>query len=413
MPTLDALARHCTRTVASALLCAVPVLSQSSLPNYAAAWTPVSGSIHASSTLVAEGRVARTSSIAKLGTDAAPLRIGIVGLTHDHVHWLLGRKNQGDIEIVGIVEPNRALVQRYAAQYGFSMDIVFTSMTEMLDKTRPASLAAFGSIFEHLAVVEAAAPRGIHVMVEKPLAVSLDHATRMKALADKHHITLMVNYETTWYPTLHEANAILRAGGIGALRKVVVHDGHKGPQKIGVSQEFLHWLRDPVQNGGGAVTDFGCYGANLMTFLMRGERPTAVTAVLRQFQPTDYPKVDDEATIILTYPGAQAIIQASWNWPIGRKDMELYGVQGAVVAENRNTLRTRLSEAAEESRRTLPERASPDNDPFAWFKALIQGRITPASYDPSSLDNNMIVMEILDAAVRSAREGRTIQLAPK
>jgi predicted dehydrogenase len=350
------------------------------------------------------------SSIRRRETAAAPLRIGVVGLTHDHVGWLLGQKRDADIEIVGIVEPNRELVRRYVAQYGLRTDLVFDSMSEMLDKARPAAVAAFGSIAEHLAVVEAAAPRGIHVMVEKPLAMSLDHATRMKALADKHHITLMVSYETTWYPSLYEATDILRAGRIGELRKVVVHDGHKGPKKIGVTAEFLDWLRDPEKNGGGAVIDFGCYGANLMTYLMQGQRPTSVTAVLQQFQPTDYPKVDDEATIILTYPRAQAIIQASWNWPIGRKDMEIYGVQGTLVAENRNTLRTRFSEAAEETRTTLPERAAPGNDPFLYFKALIEGRIAPDRYDPSSLDNNMLVMEILDAAIRSAREGRTIPL---
>jgi predicted dehydrogenase len=347
-----------------------------------------------------------------LAADDKPLRIGVVGLTHTHVHWLLGREQLKDIEIVGIVEKNRDLARRYTQQYGLSMDNVYDSMAEMLDKTKPDAVTAFGSIHEHLAVVQTAAPRGIHVMVEKPLAVSLAHAQNMKALADKHHIKLMVNYETTWYPTLYQANDLLRAGQIGEVRKVVVHDGHKGPKKLGVNQEFLDWLGDPVQNGGGALTDFGCYGANLMTFLMQGKRPTSVTAVLQNFQKQDYPKVDDEATIILTYPQAQAIVQASWNWPVARKDLEIYGVQGQLMADSRHQLRTRLSEKAEEKTLTLPERTYPDNDPFAYFKALIEGRITPGKYDPSSLDNNMIVMEILDAAARSARQGKTIQLKP-
>jgi len=411
MPTFDVIVHASVRTIVTAALCAVPVVSQPPAHRVAAMRTNVRESFHPA--LTSEGPAVMTSLMPASQTHGAPLRIGVVGLTHDHVHWLLGRKRDGDIEIVGIVEPNRELAQRYATQYGFSMDIVFDSIPEMLSETRPAAVAAFGSIFDHLAVVEAAAPRGIHVMVEKPLAVSLDHARRMKALADRHHITLMVNYETTWYPSLYEANDILRAGRIGELRKVVIHDGHKGPTKIGVSPEFLGWLRDPVKNGGGAVIDFGCYGANLMTYLMQGQRPTSVTAVLQHLQPNDYPNVDDEATIILTYAGAQAIIQASWNWPIGRKDMEIYGVQGTLVAENRNTLRTRLSETAAETSRTLPERAAPENDAFPYFKALIEGRLSPGKYDPSSIDNNMLVMEILDAAIRSARQGRTVQLEPK
>lgn len=345
--------------------------------------------------------------------DAPPLRVGVVGLTHTHVHWLLGREKLGDIEIVGIVEKNKDLARRYTQQHGLSMDIVFDSMAEMLDKTRPTAVTAFGSIFEHLAVVQMAAPRGIHVMVEKPLAVSLAHANKIKALADKYHITLMVNYETTWYPTLYKAYDTLQSGAIGELRKVVVHDGHKGPKLIGVNQEFLDWLGDPVQNGGGALTDFGCYGANLMTFLMQGKRPTSVTAVLQNFQKKDYPKVDDEATVILTYPRAQAIVQASWNWPIARKDLEMYGVQGQMLADGRNKLRTRLSEASDETSAVLPELVYPNNDPFAYFKGMIEGRIKPARYDPSTLDNNMIVMEILDAATRSAKQGKTIYLKPQ
>ncbi len=397
--------------IVSVALWSVPLVSPPSSRTVAAMGR--SGGERSPPSLTSEGPVVMTSLMPASDTDGAPLRIGVVGLTHDHVNWLLGRKRDGDIEIVGIVEPNRELAQRYATQYGLSMDIVFDSMSEMFDKTKPTAVAAFGSIFDHLAVVEAAAPRGIHVMVEKPLAVSLEHAKRMKVLADRHHITLMVNYETSWYPSLYEANDLLQAGRIGALRKVVIHDGHKGPKKIGVSPEFLGWLRDPVKNGGGAVIDFGCYGANLMTYLMRGQRPTSVTAVLQQLQPNDYPQVDDEATIILTYPGAQAIIQASWNWPIGRKDMEIYGVQGTLVAENRNTLRARLSESAEETRRTLPERTAPEHDAFPYFKALIDGRLTPGRFDPSSIDNNMIVMEILDAAIRSASQGSTVRLEPK
>jgi predicted dehydrogenase len=343
---------------------------------------------------------------------ATPLRLGVIGLTHSHVHGLLGRKNRGDIVIVGIAEPNRELARRYAQRYGLSADILFSSAQEMIDRVKPTAVAAFGSTFEHLAAVQAAAPRGIHVMVEKPLAVSLEHARTMQALADRHHIVLMVNYETTWYPTLYRAVATLHADSIGPLRKVVVRDGHRGPAKInGVDPEFLAWLNDPVKNGAGALMDFGCYGANLMTFLMRGVRPTSVTAVTQQLQPRDYPRVDDEATIVVTYPQAQAIIQASWNWPIGRKDLEIYGTRGYVMTDNRSVMRTRASEAATEHTETLPERAAPGDDPFSYFKALVEKQVVPGEWDPSSLANNMIVMEILDAARRSAREGRTIALS--
>lgn len=339
-----------------------------------------------------------------------PLAVGIAGLSHSHVHWLLGRKDRGDLKIVGIAEPNKQLAARYAKQYGYSLDIVFDTIQEMIDKTRPTAVTAFGPIYQHLEVVEKCAPLGIHVMVEKPLAVSLDHAKKMKALAERHKIWLLTNYETTWYATNHKAYEMVNEGAIGDLRKIVVHDGHEGPKEIGVNDEFLEWLIDPEQNGGGAITDFGCYGANLITWLAKGERPMAVTAMTQQIKPDIYPLVDDEATILLKYKKMQGVIQASWNWPFSRKDMEVYGKTGYIVSDNRTRLRFRLSNDKQEKYNKLSERQSPNDDPFAFFAAVITNKIKMPAYDLSTLENNMVVMEILDAAIKSAAKGQTIYL---
>lgn len=342
-----------------------------------------------------------------------PLKVGVVGLTHTHVHWILGREDRGDIEIVGIVEPNRDLAERYSKQHGYPMAIVFNTMEEMINTTQPEAVTAFGTIYDHLKVVEISAPLGIHVMVEKPLAVSLEHAKKMEALAKKHNIHLLTNYETTWYPSNHKAYDILKSGTVGDLRKVVIRDGHKGPKKIGVNSEFLEWLIDPVQNGGGAIMDFGCYGVNLMTWLQNGEKPNTVTAVTQQLQAENNPKVDDDATIILTYDNSNAIIQASWDWPMGRKDMEIYGLTGAIYADNRNDLRVRIAEGYDgykEEVYNLEERQAPLDDPFALFAAVIRNEIILDSFELTSLKNNMIVMEILEAARKSAQSKKTIEI---
>ena len=346
-------------------------------------------------------------------TQSEPLRIGVVGLTHTHVHWILGREDLGDIEIVGIVEPNKDLAERYSKQHGFSLDLVFDSLESMIEQTKPEAVTAFGTIKEHLEIVATCAPLGIHVMVEKPLAVSLDHAKKMKALAEKHQIHLLTNYETTWYPTTQKAYEIVSTGKIGDLRKVIIRDGHRGPVKLDINKEFLDWLLDPEHNGAGALTDFGCYGANLMTWLNRGERPISVTAITQQLQRENNPKVDDEATIIVTYKNSTALIQASWNWPIGRKDMELYGLLGAAYADNRHDFRIRMAEGYdqfnEESLR-LEELPAPYNDPFSLFAAVVKGSVQLKPYDLSSLENNMLVMEILQAAIESAKTHQTIFL---
>lgn len=342
-----------------------------------------------------------------------PLKVGVIGLTHTHVHWILGRPQDDKVVIVGIVESNMDLAKRYTQQHGLSMDIVYPTMDDLIKHNKPEAVLAFGTIYDHLAIVEKFAPLGIHVMVEKPLAVSLEHAKKMAALAKKHGIHLLTNYETTWYPTVHKAFELLKSDTIGDLSQLIIRDGHKGPTKIGVNEEFLEWLIDPVKNGGGAITDFGCYGANIATWMMNGEKPLSVVAVTQQLQPEHYPNVDDESTILLTYKNAKATIQASWNWPIGRKDMEVYGQKGVIYADNRHDLRIRIAEGYDgfhESKQKLAERPAPFNDPFTLFAAVIRKEIVLPAYDLSSLENNMMVMEILEAAKISAKKGRLVSL---
>ena len=348
-------------------------------------------------------------------TPPAPVRIALAGLSHDHVFWLLRHLKRPDVVVVGIWETDRALAARYAAQFGLAPELIYPDLAAMLDAVKPAAVAAFGPVFDHLKVVEACAPRHIQVMVEKPLAVSPEHAGRMAKLAHAHGIHLLTNYETTWYANTYAAQQAVVAGSLGPVRKVVVHAGHWGPVELGCTPEFLGWLTDPILNGGGALIDFGCYGANLITWLLGGQAPLTVTAVLQTLKPAVYPKVDDDATIILTYPQAQGIIQASWNWPVGRKDMEIYGATGSLVTVGRDTVQiVRRGEKGcpnhEETLR-LPPTPEPVNDPFAYLAAVVRGdeRVTPGNL--WSIENNLLVVRILDAARLSARTGQTVKFS--
>ncbi|MGH9844175.1 MAG: Gfo/Idh/MocA family protein [Blastocatellia bacterium] len=342
-----------------------------------------------------------------------PLRLAVAGMSHGHVPWILNRPARGDIQLAGIWEPNRKLAERYAKQYGLREDLFFTDLDQMLDAAKPAAVTAFGTTFDHLKVVRACAPRGIHVMVEKPLAVNLKHALEIEALAKKHAIHVLTNYETTWYSSTQALDdLVIKQQVIGPLRKIVVHDGHPGPKEIGVNVEFLEWLIDPVRNGGGALPDFGCYGANLVTWLMRGETPLTVTAITQQIKPEIYSAVEDEATIILTYPKAQAILQASWNWPFNRKDIEVYGRTGYVHAPDGRSLRVRKENETQEQTLALERRSAPTDDPFAYLAAVVRGEVKVADSDLSALGNNVTVMRILEAARQSAATGKTVKLAP-
>jgi predicted dehydrogenase len=337
------------------------------------------------------------------------LKVGVIGLVHSHVHWILGRENRGDIEIVGIVEPNRDLASKYARQHGYSMDIVYNTMEEMIEQTKPEAVTAFNTIYDHLEVVEYCAPKGIHIMVEKPLAVSWDHARKMIALAKKHNIYLLTNYETSWYPSNQAAyDGIYNSGEIGEIKKIVFRTGHQGPIEIGCNPEFLEWLTDPVLNGGGALTDFGCYGANLTTWLMKGAKPTSVTCTVQQIKPNMYPKVEDEATIILTYPHSQVIIQASWNWPFSIKDMEIYGNEGYIYCKNSmdmEILEKGNNQSVEKKATPLPTMV---DDPFALLQQVVKEGYSLPPFAPSSIENNTVVMQILEAARISVNTHSTV-----
>jgi predicted dehydrogenase len=339
-----------------------------------------------------------------------PIRLAIAGTTHGHTSFILGRKEKTDFQLVGVFEKNTELAKNLAKKFGFDPKLIYNNLEKMLDIEKPEAVVAFGSIFEHMAVVEACAPRGIHVMVEKPLATNVEHAQRMVELAEKYHIHLLTNYETSWYPTTAKSFQLVNDSNfIGNIRKAVIHDGHQGPKEIGCDKVFLDWLTDPVQNGGGALVDFGCYGANLMTYIQQGQEPVSVTAVTRNFKPAIYPKVDDEATIIINYTEAQCIIQASWNWPFSRKDMELYGDSGYIIAADSKNMRMRNNTMkTEKSIQVTSKDIAVYEDPFSYFFDVISGKVKMTKYDPYSLENNILVVKILDAARESAKTGKTV-----
>lgn len=344
-------------------------------------------------------------------TNLPPVHLAIYGLVHDHVrNFLPLLLKRSDVQLAGVVEPDHDLAMRIAALYNLNTNLFYATLPDLLAHTNVQAVATFTSTYDHRRVVDECAPHGLTVMMEKPLAVNLKDARAIAATAKKYGIQIVVNYETTWYPANHEAYDLIRnKDAIGDIRKIVVHDGHQGPKEIGCSQDFLAWLTDPKLDGGGALMDFGCYGADLMTWLMHGEKPTSVFAVTQHFKPDVYPKVEDEATIVVTYPKAQGIIQASWNWPYNRKDMDIYGTHGYVFIPQGNELQT-MKNNGPEKQTTVAPLTGDQADPLSYLIAVTRKEIKPSGL--SSLKMNLTVMEILDAARESAKTGKRIYLPP-
>jgi predicted dehydrogenase len=362
--------------------------------------------------LLAAMLFALASTPAKLHAADKPVRVAIVGLVHDHAMGLFGplAKNP-NVQLVAIVESDPALIQRYSTRFHLDSKLFYSNLDGMLEQQHPDAVLVYTNIQDHRKVIEAAARHGVSSMVEKPLATTLSDALAIRAAAREHHVQVLVNYETTWYASNQEAYDEVQAGKLGEIRKVVVHDGHEGPMEIGVKPPFFTWLTDPEKNGAGALFDFGCYGADLMTVLMHGEAPLSVTAVAQTDKPGIYPHVDDDATIILHYPKTQAVLMPSWNWSFARKDMEVYGVGGYAITVAADHLRVRYHGQEDESVITAPPLPNGRQGSLDYLAAVLHGQIKPDG-DDSSLNTNMVVMQILTAARESAQTGRTVELKP-
>jgi glucose-fructose oxidoreductase len=338
----------------------------------------------------------------------APVRVAIVGLVHGHVKGFLSAlPKNSSATLVAVVEPQAELAKAYAAEYQLDAKLFYPDLEKMLLEVHPDAVLVYTTIKDHRRVVEAAARHGISAMVEKPLATTLEDAIAIRSAAQAHHVTVLVNYETTWYASNREIFTQVKAGKLGEIRRVVVHDGHEGPQEIHVEPEFLSWLTDPRTNGAGALFDFGCYGADLMTVLMHGNAPDSVVAVTRTLKPELYPKVDDDATLVLQYAKAQAVLMPSWNWPFSRKDMEVYGVDGYGITVGPNLVRVRRHGEAEEIEMRAPQVPKDESTSLDYLAGVLRGRIK-SDGDLSSLETNMVVMQILDAALRSSQNGRAV-----
>ncbi len=337
-----------------------------------------------------------------------PLRIAVAGVAHGHLNDVTSRIKRGDFKIVGVYEKDDRMREQNGLSRLVDKKLFYGNLEQMLDETKPEAVVAYGSIRDHLSVVEACAPRGIHVMVEKPLAMNIKHAKQMAKLARKYHILLLTNYETSWYDTNHEAYKIIKDGGIGQITRIQVYDGHQGPFEIGCGKDFTDWLTDPEQNGGGAIIDFGCYGANLATWILNGQRPVSVYATANQQKPGKYPKVEDDATIIVQYPNLTVQLMPSWNWPMNRKDMYVYGEKGYIYQQTGKKM------FIQQNGTYIPVSPeplkTPYNDSFYYLKAAVRGEIEVKPYDLASLENNLIVVEILDAAIKSAKRGKVVYL---
>ncbi|MBI4873393.1 MAG: Gfo/Idh/MocA family oxidoreductase [Acidobacteria bacterium] len=348
-----------------------------------------------------------------LGCAAQPYKIAIAGMRHGHVWLNLGAMLKGDpVKLVGAAEaaPEQREWARNSAPAGYTYgkkgpnisdeSLIFTDWRKMIDQTKPDIVWAFTPTDEHIDVVRYCAPRGIHVMVEKPLAATYAQAREIQALARKHNILVMANYGSTWSAGQYAVKAAVDAGEIGPVWRLRALTGSAG---IGDPKKSTYgWMAEP-EKGGGAMVDFGCYSV-LWSLWLKG-RPESVYAAANHLKADQYPKVDDHATMILNYKDGVAILEATWNMPPApRGGNEIFGRKGSIVG---NTIRKAGTPAAGDPIKAdplPPERAAP-------LDYMVSRIRTKQPLDgPSALDLNVAVMEVLEAARTSVKTGRAVKL---
>jgi predicted dehydrogenase len=338
------------------------------------------------------------------------VRLAIVGLNHDHVWGILKDiAEEPKSELVAIAETDPVLVStakgRVPATLKFYEDFV-----KMLDEAKPDAVIATTENSRHLEILKECAKRHVHFSTEKPMAISGADAREMEHLAQTSGIKLMVNYWNAWAPSTPALFQRARAGEVGPVQKIVVEYGHAGPKEIGVSEQFANWLYDPDKNGGGAIVDFGCYGAEWALWL-KG-RPIRVYATAKKLKTAQNNRVDDDATIVLDYPDGTAILEASWDWPYGMDRVKVFGPKGSILATGKELLVRGVKDDPKSGLEGRAVEVQPlareKSNPVSYFvDCILQNK--PIE-DPVSVRLNVQVVEILDAARASLRTGRAQEL---
>jgi len=338
-------------------------------------------------------------------------RLAIIGLDHDHVWGLLKDfAGEPNAELVAIADTHPALVDQAKTKVPASVKF-YSDYIQMLNEVKPDGVIVTTENDRHLEILRECAKRHINYSTEKPMATTAADAREMERLANQAGIKVMVNYWNAWVAPTHELYHRVKDNTVGPVQKIIVQYGHQGPKEIGVSKYFADWLYDGVKNGGGAIMDFGCYGAEWAVWL-KG-RPAKVSAATQKLKVDQHNPVDDDATILLEYPDGEVIIEASWNWPYSMGQVQVFGPNGSMVATARDlfvrpTGRQEANAPLEGERVALGPPPRETANPISYFVDCI--RNDKPIEDPLSMKVNVQVMEILDAARESARTGKQQEL---
>ncbi len=321
------------------------------------------------------------------------VRLGVAGLTHGHVWGIIDNwKKIPGVELVAVADASEVLPKAigFAHQY--------TDWREMLAKHVFDVLIVTSDNVESTEIAITALEKGIPCFVEKAMAASGADADRMLAAQAKKGALLMINWPLAWNAWVYELKRQMDAGAVGNVFHLKFRIGHHGPKEIGCGPEFYGWLYDESKNGGGAIADFGGYGAALALFLLG--KPESVYCIRGNFTK-DYPVPDDHAIIVLRYPKGSAVLEGTWatfGWDESANPV-VHGAKGTLAVYG-NQLKKHVAGAeAEEVAITALEHSSPAE----YFLHCLRSGKAPAGILNPTLSAD--ACRIIDAAKEANRTG--------
>jgi predicted dehydrogenase len=345
----------------------------------------------------------------------ARLKVGVLGLSHDHVWGNLAALDAGERgQLIAAGEPDAALRDRFRTQYGGVA--VYESFEAVLERRDLDAVFVFSDNRTSAELGVRALERRVPVMIEKPMAADLAGARALHAAARNAGVVLMVNWPTAWRPALRHGLTLAREGAVGPPIQLSHRGGHAGPREFGCSPQFCEWLYDPRRNGGGALVDYCGYGAVLCRLVLG--RPQAVTAVTPPPRKPDLVS-EDNAIVVLSYARGFGLLEASWTQIGGEPAfaMIVYGERGTLIVHQPRPTREgdragagRVQLAASDGSRVIepPPLAPDERDGPTHFLACVAGERAVTEF--CSSDVGCDVQEVIAAGLRSSASGQRVEL---
>ena len=351
----------------------------------------------------------------------------IVGLDFSHMHMgdnLRFAHRHPDAEIVGIWDSRPERMQAAIESFGLA-ERVFDDWRTCVEETEPDLLILCPATGEHADWVERVAPFGRPVLIEKPFAATLEQADRMIAAMRGAGAPLAINWPLAWYPPHVTAKRLIDQGTIGAVTHCNYYDGNRGPlfhvqDKLETTAEFRgeekarSWFYQKA-SGGGSLLDYLGYGTTLATWFLDGAAPVEVTSVVDEPPGLE---VDEHSITVARYESGLCRFETRWGtftdpWthqPQPKCGFEIVGTEGTITSyDYEETVRVQTREKPEGFELPADALQPPRQDPVQYvIDCLENGRPIEGPLSPKLA---RIGQQIVDSAVRSSREKRTVPLA--